>query len=685
MQFLSNLKLSRVIVILVAMPIIAMSYFASQLVLNEMTKKTAMDDLGQITYLAVDLSDLVHEQQKERGASAVYIASKGREFSDNLASQRLLTDSAKSKLKSYLTQITPDNYGSKFVYTLDNLLISLNEMESIRSEVDNLSISGADAVEYYTTLNDDSIHFIDFIGQLSVDHHITSEFIGYTSFLNSKERAGIERAIGASGLSAGSLNDEMVDKFKRVITIQDTYNRVFLSGADIAEEKQFDELVAADAAREVENMRQVILKGAANGEFGNLTSELWFDQMTLKINELKGFENALTESLLVDIEELEQQANDGLWNASVAAGLCLLLIMSLSFIISSSITRSFKMIVARMNALADGDLEVELPEAANNEIGQMITCIEVFKNNAIEKVQLETKQADDKLKSEAEKQELMTQMADDFDHDVGGIVDAVSKASITLQQTAESMSDISETTNKNANIVAEASDVANINVQAVAAASEEMSQSVIEITEQVHNASAASKSAVVKVNKTSEEMKNLAKTVEEIGSVAQLIATIADQTNMLALNATIESARAGEAGRGFAVVASEVKALASKTAQATDEISQHIGDVQAATEQAIHSMDGIRSVIDTVDETSTSIAAAVEQQSVATQEISRSAQEAASGTQKVSANIGEVTTASKQTDNASNDVMKSATELLAQSNTLKTELKNFTEQVRVTG
>jgi methyl-accepting chemotaxis protein len=93
----------------------------------------------------------------------------------------------------------------------------------------------------------------------------------------------------------------------------------------------------------------------------------------------------------------------------------------------------------------------------------------------------------------------------------------------------------------------------------------------------------------------------LAGLTEAIGRVAGFIARIANQTNLLALNATIEAARAGDAGRGFAVVASEVKALARQTATATDDIRAQIQQVQAATREAVDSVQAIAANIAATD------------------------------------------------------------------------------------
>jgi methyl-accepting chemotaxis protein len=231
-------------------------------------------------------------------------------------------------------------------------------------------------------------------------------------------------------------------------------------------------------------------------------------------------------------------------------------------------------------------------------------------------------------------------------------------------------------------VVADASQSASANVQTVASASEEMAASVAEVGRQVLESSKIASEAVEQARQTDIRINELSQAASRIGDVVKLITAIAEQTNLLALNATIEAARAGEAGRGFAVVAQEVKALASQTAKATDEIGTQIASMQHATADSVAAIKAIGTTINRVSEIATVIAAAVEEQGVATEEIARNVQNAAKGTIQVADNIGDVRTGAKETGAASAQVLGSAKALSAEGGRLKTEVANFLQTVR---
>jgi methyl-accepting chemotaxis protein len=270
----------------------------------------------------------------------------------------------------------------------------------------------------------------------------------------------------------------------------------------------------------------------------------------------------------------------------------------------------------------------------------------------------------------------------DFDGQMKIVLNTLGGSATNLQSAANTLAANAEQSTKQSGAVAAGSEEASANVQAVASATEELTSSVREIGRQVSESTRITGRAVEQANQSGASMQGLAEAAQRIGAVVELINSIAGQTNLLALNATIEAARAGDAGRGFAVVASEVKALAEQTAKATDEISQQILAIQAATNQSVNSIQEIGATIASVNEIATAIAAAVEQQGMATAEIARNVQEAARGTQEVSSNIAGVSQAASETDRTGTRMLSAANEISQQSDLLRTSVEGFFAAMR---
>jgi methyl-accepting chemotaxis protein len=250
-----------------------------------------------------------------------------------------------------------------------------------------------------------------------------------------------------------------------------------------------------------------------------------------------------------------------------------------------------------------------------------------------------------------------------------------------LTKTAQTLSSIAHAAGKQSVETASTAGQTSANVQTVATAASQLGDSVQAIKTQVNDATTIVQRASGMAGTANETIRALASSTQHIDEVVGFIRNIAGQTNLLALNATIEAARAGEAGRGFAVVASEVKALATQTAKATEDISSQIAEVQSATKQAVDNVGAIASIMDEIDRFTAAIADAVSQQNAAANEISRSIGHAAAGTESVARSIAGTATATENTNRSAGLVLTTARDLSDQAADLRASVDRFLSNV----
>ncbi len=280
-----------------------------------------------------------------------------------------------------------------------------------------------------------------------------------------------------------------------------------------------------------------------------------------------------------------------------------------------------------------------------------------------------------------ERKERLEEVANIFKERTAGFLSAVRTGASEMTGSAVQLTDIAQRTAQMAGSASESSKSTNENINQLASASEQLANSVGEISGQVIKTSTAVRSASEQAVKSSDRVGALTQAAKQIGTVINLISDIAEQTNLLALNATIESARAGESGKGFAVVAAEVKSLAEQTSQATDQITQHIQEIQTATNDTAIEINEIATMMASVDELSSSISSAIEEQGTVTNEISANVQDTANYSHTLAESVAGVDASAEETNTSAQSVHHFSSKLEEDADRLQKEIDKFLNEL----
>lgn len=683
MRLLDNRLIGTKIVFALALPIAGFIFYAGVVAVDSYRQSAEMAAVQRLSELAPAVSNLVHELQKERGASAVFVSSKGESFRDGLTAQLPDTDKKRNVLFETLGGFDASGYGADMLAKIDAAKQAVGELDATRKRIGNLDITPPESAKYFTSTIARLLAVIEQMSVVSKSQEVTNKITAYTAFLQAKERAGQERAAAAAGFGAQHFNAATYQKFVSVIAEQETFMGVFRNFSPAGEIAMLDKALADPISAEVGRMRKIALESMEKNDFGGVTGPVWFKTITEKINLLKDVEDSLAGSLGILTQQVKSEAQTNFAAIGIATLVMLLAtIASMPFFVGG-ITKPIRSITEVMTKLARGNLEVDIEGAHRaDEIGAMARAVSIFRENALEAKNLRDDQEEQERRAQENQKAAMQKLADDFEATIMQVVEKVSGAAQQMHSSARSLGESAVTASREANVVAATSVQTSSNVQAVAVSAEELTSAIHEIARQVAEASSVSAAAVEEGHRVSAQVASLSAASQKIGEVVGLITDIAGQTNLLALNATIEAARAGEAGKGFAVVASEVKNLANQTALATEETAGQIAAIQEATGKAVQAIVSISATIGRVNEISSAIAAAVEEQGAATQEISSNVQQAASGTDEVNQSIVQVSGLASDTGKAAEEVMSAAENLRREGEELRNQVQRFLSHVR---
>jgi len=712
-------------VLIMLIPLIG---FASYLLVQQWAEKTSMSRLNRLTKFATEISSYVHEIQKERGASAGYISSKGMDkFESLLQDQITETDRLKASFDVAVNEFPMQEYGDDLRGQLQKALENVRDMSEERTKTFSLSSGKAESVVYYTKTIESLLGVIRQSADLVSDADRLREFVTYIMLLDIKEAAGRERAVASASFSEGSFDHNDLQTYIAFISKQEVYIDSFQAYADQEIREYYEATVSGPDVDEVNRLRAIALASPGDlTDSGIVGTVGMFEVITRKIELLKNVEDKISSDIHDKAESSTSSATAAFWMYLIGLSLIVVCAVGSSIVIRRSITLPLMGIEASMRKLSTGDLDVEVPYVHyKSEIGEMANSVLVFRRNAIEQKHLEhqaqterevrraesdrlakeevarkeqeaemtAKMARAEREREREKEHefvkareqrsvLLEEVIAQFDNNIIGVMNSLVSASKVLDSSSASMSGIASSAQGSSESAVTASEDATENTNTVAVASEEIALSISDIAKQLCRSNEMTSSAVEEVGKTQVLVDDMNKTSNLISNVVKLINDIAEQTNLLALNATIEAARAGEAGKGFAVVASEVKELATQTARATGDISSHIEAVRVASKNVGSSVTDIREVINRSSEINNNIATAVNQQDVTTTDISRNVKMAATRVQDVKQIVNEVSTSVVEVKSFAADVQSAANEVSENTLRIKEVVEHFLRDIR---
>jgi methyl-accepting chemotaxis protein len=417
------------------------------------------------------------------------------------------------------------------------------------------------------------------------------------------------------------------------------------------------------------------------GPIQNADPAAWWTASTARIDALKALESRFVSELKAIAVAEESAATRRFVTTAVIVGLLIGGSLALLLTIGRGVVRDIRALIDEMLRLADGDTSVALAGAdRRDEIGDISRTVAVFKANVIQRMQLEAEAAGEQGRRAAQQAEL-ERLILEFRTVVTQVLQSLNVETSTMNSAASALSGIAAETSAQSEAVAYASEEASGSVRSVVNATEQLAESMRVILSTTQHAEKVVREADAMATRANSEVSGLTSAAQRIGDVIDLIRSIAEQTNLLALNATIEAARAGEAGRGFAVVAAEVKALATQTAKATEDIATQIGGIQQSSGVAVDAIREMAGVMKEIDAFTRGISGAVDRQNGAREGISQAIEVAAQASTEVMSNARQMTSVVVETSREAERVHTVSERLIHDANQLSLAVDHFLKSV----
>ena len=254
---LDNVRIPTRVAIACFLPLFAFTVFAGKDMLEKRAEFASTESIVVVAQAAPMISSLVHELQKERGASAGFINSAGKSLADTLRNQRPSTDKMLASSQRQMGELAKSHAGTKFARDLDDAQSKLGGLQATRTGVDAFAITSQKSTEYYSTTIASLIAIVDSISEMSEEGRIVRQAIALSSHARRKEFAGQERAMGAVGFTSGEFALEPYQAFTRAANLGNAQAAAFRRNATAAQVEYVADMLKGPVQDDLLRMRAI--------------------------------------------------------------------------------------------------------------------------------------------------------------------------------------------------------------------------------------------------------------------------------------------------------------------------------------------------------------------------------------------------------------------------------------------
>lgn len=626
MNLLNNIMMQKKLALLLLFPMAGLLFFAGDGATKRWASWKEMSGLEDIVQLSAKVNNLAVEIQKERGRTAVFVSSAGKNFASELPEQRRSVDDELASIKPFLKTAMQQYRGDAIEQQIGAALEHLDRLAARRAEVDRLQTTTAAISDYFTETLHALLLINDYLTTLSKGEGITRMLQAYSKIADLQEHVGQERYLLGEAFVTRQLPIDSHNRLSMVAHDQGYYSEQFLISATPDIGAFYHEQMKQECVARADSIR----KSALAKDFATSPDDV-FKTFACKIEQIRSVQQHQAENIMQLFSATRQSVIASVWSFALLALTALVVSIWLAYTIARHITRQTHELINAMKAFSAGDLDRHVEAESQDEIGEI--------GKEFNKLAASIRQSTTRIREMADHEQHLATALKEKVASYRACVEKIAQGDLTqavetegnddLSQLGGNLNNMTQGLARMASEIKEASNTMNatlvelqgaINSQSSGASEQaaavnqttstleeikatsdqtlekakmlgEMAERTRREGEQgsgaVQEAIAGMEAVRVRVESIAQTILALSEQTQQIGEITGVVTNLAQQSKMLALNASIEAAKAGEAGKGFAVVAAEVKELAEQSQQSTAQVQKILQDIRHATDRAV--------------------------------------------------------------------------------------------------